>query len=754
MFDENNIPEKEMAELSKKYMCLYGVNVNLQRAIPFISDGLKPVWRKILFVIYKNYGKGKIKVASAIGDVLKIQPHSDIGMKDVFGRLAQTFSNNVSLLTAHGNAGTAVVGSDAAAPRYWSVSLAKFTLDVLFDEFDGKVNMKPNYDNTSEEPISLPAKFPLILLNGTSGIGYTLSSDIYPYNLSEIADATIKLLKNPQAKVKLIPDSPTGCDIIVRDERTFVMQSSFDIDNINYVITIKNTPYMRYLDDIDNKLREIQDSPNPIKEILDANDESDLINNKIRYIIHCKPCNLYNVINTLFKRVPGFRIVISTSNMLVVDNFRTKEYDVRQILCSWIRNRLIEKRAWFLRRLVSTTTEYNMLEGKSFMLSPENLNKTINIFRSCEARDEIVPSIVKAYNGKVTSSQANYVSELRVYNLTNGEYKKTIKAMESVQKDIDYIRNIIETPNKVCEVIIDEIKTIKHLYGTPRKSKILNLDSNENVNIGVVQILPDGNILFSETENPEHLSSDITPISSDEVCLIDDQGFFLWVDTTHVDHDKPMTMTSIGKSQMGKCVFAASNPDNDLVILTNKGRIKYMPISKIPSNTSRKPLVALNEDEYIVSVLELRDNTSDILVYTSDGMGKRIQISDLNKVLSVEAAGQFILKDYEVSGMFCINSKKPLLVYVTKLGRLRVNQSKFLTSTNKFAEPKPIIKLSAQDDLIAVFCCNKNQCVTLNHADGRVTTVNVESLDISTMAVEPTRPRHVPGVKVIRASLS
>ena len=104
--------------------------------------------------------------------------------------------------------------------------------------------------------------------------------------------------------------------------------------------------------------------------------------------------------------------------------------------------------------------------------------------------------------------------------------------------------------------------------------------------------------------------------------------------------------------------------------------------------------------------------------------------------------------------MFCINSKKPLLVYVTKLGRLRVNQSKFLTSTNKFAEPKPIIKLSAQDDLIAVFCCNKNQCVTLNHADGRVTTVNVESLDISTMAVEPTRPRHVPGVKVIRASLS
>lgn len=758
MVDNNdNIEVVELAPLATNFMMLYGTNINLQRSIPQVQDGLKPVVRRILYLMYKNHRMNKVKVSVAIGELLTIHPHGDQGAGGIFARMAQTFSNNIPLIstTETGNSGNATSGNDFASPRYLDVKLSKFAAEVLFDEFDGKINMKPSYDGTYVEPIVLPAKFPIVLLNGTSGIGYTLSSDIHPYNLSEIADATIKLLKNPSAKVRLVPDLPTGCDIIIKDEFTFIMQSSFDIDNVNYIITIKNTPYLKYLDDIDARLREIQDSPNPIPEILSADDESELIDEKVRYVIRCKPCNLYSVVNTLFKRVPGFRSTISTRNMIVVDsNFRTKEYDIRQILCAWIKNRLIEKRSWFLRELVSATTECNMLEGKSFMLSSKNLDKTVKVFRSCKSKDQIIPSLVKAYDGKVTTSQANYISELRMHQLNEGEYKKTLEKIDEVNEKIEYIRGVVENPEKIRDVIIDEIKTIKSKYGTPRKSKILNTGEKTSVNIGVVQILTDGSILFGETENPEHLSSDVTPISGDHVCLIDERGQFLWVNTNKVEHDKPMTLTSIGKTQMGKCVSVVSNPDNDILILTNLGRIKYMPINRIPSNATRKPIVPLYDDEYIVSILELRDVSSDILVYTNDGYGKRIQTSDLNKVLSVDAAGQFIIKGYTVSGMFTINPNKPLLVYVTRLGRMRVNQSKFLSTTKKFAEPKPIIKLSPQDDLISVFCTNKDQTVTLNHADGRVTTVNVESLGVSTMAIEPTRPKHVPGVKVLRSTLT
>lgn len=758
-YNNPNLTEAELSNISTEYMMLYGINDDLARAIPFVSDGLKPIHRRILYTIYKNYNMDKFSVATAIGQVLKYSPHGDLGLGKIFASLSQPFSNNVPYLVALGNGGNMTSGDDQASPRYLSMHMSEFAKEVFFDEFDGKVNMKPNYDDTAMEPVMLPSKFPTILLNGDIGIGYCLSSTIPPYNLNEVADATIKLLKNPNAKIHLVPDSPTGCDIIVKDDYTFIMQSTFELDPINYTITIKNTPYMKYIDDIDAKLCELQESGTPIPEILSAEEESKLVGKTFvfKYVIRCKPCNLYNIINVLFRRVPGFRTAISTRNMIIVDTaIKTKHYNERQMLCSWIANRLKEKRAWFLRDLVAKSTEYNMLEGKAFLLSKENLNKTIKIFRSCKSKDEIISALVNGYTDKngiaqITTSQANYVKELRMYNLTEDEYNKTIEKMKSVQDRIDYIRNIVDDADKVRNVIIDDIKQIKEKYGTPRKSKIINLDNREANNIGFVQILSDGNVLFSETDNPHSFSSDITPLSGDDVCLIDDLGRFVWININNIEQDKKMTLTSIGKNIMSKCMGAVSNMSNDIVILTNHGRIKYMPINKIPSNASRKPLIPLDTDEEIVSIIELCDTSRDLLVYTNDGLGKRIQISDLNKVNSPDAIGQFILKRDNVSGMFIIDNSKPYLLYVTRLGKLRVNHSKFLTTGKKFGDVKQIIKLSPQDDLIAVYCVTENMECTLYHADTRISTVKISSLGVSTMAEEPKRPKHVPGVKVIRA---
>ena len=755
-YGDANIPDIELGPLAERYMCLYGININLQRAIPQVQDGLKPVQRRFLYQMYRYYRNSKVRVNVIMGDLMKLHPHGDQGLGDTIARMCQTFTNNVPLVEAMGNAGNVTSGDDAAAPRYLDIYLPKFTLDTMFDEFDGKVSMKPSYDDTSVEPFCLPAKFPLILINGTAGIGYTLSSEVPPFNLSEVADATIKLLKNPDAKIKLVPDLPTGCDIIVVNDDTFVMQSSFELDMANYVITIKNTPYLKYLEKIDNDLRAIQMGPNPINEIISADDESQLLENDFRYVIRCKPCNLYKVIDTLFKRVPGFRDGISCRNMVVVDtDFTTKKFNTRQILSSWIDFRLAYKRGWFLRELVEKTSEHDMLQGKLFMLSSKNIDKTIRIFKACKSRDEIIPALVKGYDGKVTTSQANYISELRMWQLNAAEHDKTQKQLEKLNDEITYIRDVVNDPNKIRDVVIEEIKAIKATYGYLRRSKILNLNNNDNVNIGIVQILTDGGIVFAETENPEHLSSDVTPITGDEVCLIDEKGYFIKVNTNKVPHDKPMTLTSIGKHVMGKCVAAVSNMVNNIIMLTNKGRIKYMPINKIPSNATRKPLLPMDSDEYIVSVLEVPETTSsDILIYTNDGLGKRIKTNDLNKVSSVDSIGQFILTGYDVAGMFCIDSKKPYLAYVTRLGRIRINHSKFLITGKKFADPKPIITLSPQDDLIAVFCVDKDKSIILNHADTRVSTVHIESLPVSTMSIPPERPKHIPGIKVIRATIS
>ena len=755
MEENRNLVERELFDLATDSMMLYGVNINLFRAIPQIYDGLKPIHRRILYSMWEKHRDNLVKVATSEGEVLHYSPHGDQGLTGVYARMAQPFSNNVPLLFPDGNCGTPTSGDDYAAERYWDVKISEFTKEVLFKEFDGKVNMMPNYDRSTDEPIYLPAKFPIILLNGVTGIAYTMSCDIPPYNLSEVADATLKLLDNPNAKIRLIPDSPTGCDVMVRDDTTFVFQSCFDVDNMNYTITIRNTPYTKYIRDIQKDVWAIQDSTNPIPELLTCDDESELIEDKLALVFRCKPCNLYTVVNKLFRRVPGLRSVVSTKNMIVVDNvYRTHEYDIRQILLGWIKIRLVEKRNWYLRDLVSKTQKYNILEGKAFMLHPKNIDKTLDIYKKSK-RAEIPLKLVQAYPKKVSTSQANYMKDAHMYEITIDEYEATLKEMEDLDNKIKELKIIVSDPENIKNAIADDIKQIKAKFGVPRRSKIINLDNTERNSVGVVQILTDGSVVFSETENPDHLSSDVTPVSGDQVCLIDDTAQFLWVNTNKVPQGKPVTMTSIGKTMMGRCVSVVSNMSNNILILTNRGRVKYMPIDRIPSNASKKPLIPLEVDEVVVSILELRDESEDILIYTSDGMGKRVKTSELNKVMSVDSIGQFLIKDVNnVSGMFCVNNKKPLLLYVTVLGRTRVNKASLLKEGKKFGEMKSIIRLSPQDDLIAVYCVDPSQTVALQHADSRISTINISSLPVSTMSTPPTREKHVPGVKVVRAVIS
>lgn len=751
----DDIESVELGDISKRYMCLYGWNIILQRAIPMLTDGLKPLHRRIMWALYEKNGGDKMKVAEIQGLTMRYSPHSELNTRFTIAGLVQPFSNNVPLMSADSGFGSSIMGVDIAAARYWEAGISKFAKEVYFKEFDSSVNMKDSYDGKYKEPITFPARFPVILLNGSHGIAYSMSSDILPYNINEVADATIKLLKNPEAKVHLIPDSPTSCDVIKRDDTTFVFQSTYDIDTVNYTISIMNTPPGEYIHEIDKSLRAIQDSPNPIKEIISPDNECELTEDIFKYVIRCKPCNLYQVIETLFRRVPGFRITVSTRNCSVIDpQFKTQYYNERQILLAWIANRLKEKRSWFLRKLVHVQTMYNMYEGKRFMLSPENLNKTIKVFRKCEEEDEIVQALVQAYDGKVSTSQANFVSGLKMSKLTSGEYKKTVEKIEELDEQITNLKAIVNSPDCIRDKVIEDIKMIREKFGHPRRSKILNLKDGMTANISTCQILKDGTVLFSETENPNHFASDVTPINGDEVCLIDQYGKTLWVNVNKVPHDSPIALTAIGKEPMGACIAVIPRSSRSIVMLSNKGRIKLMPIEKIPSNQSRKPLIPLYDGEYLVSILNVDGSSEDLLVYTSDGLGKRFSVTDLNSVGSPDAQGQFIVKDCDVAGIFVLNPNKPYIFYATKLGRVRLNNARFLVAGKKFGGMKPIIKLSAQDDLISVFCTDKDQTVTLYHEDGRVSSVNIDTMDPVTMNTPPAKPKHVPGVRVIRATLS
>ena len=540
------------------------------------------------------------------------------------------------------------------------------------------------------------------------------------------------------------------------------MESVYEIDNTNYTITIKNTPYMKFLDNIDATLREVQRSNNPIPEILDAGEQSDDVSKEFRYVIKCKPCNIQSIVNTLFRRVGGFRASIATSNMTVIDStYHTKNFTVEEILGDWIAQRFIDKRAWFLRDLVEKTTRLNMLEGVEIMLRGKNLEKTINIVKK-NKRSDVIPALVKGYNGEVTSSQAAYVSELPIYRITIDEHDKTVNEIEKLKEKIKWIRKVTDNDDAVLDTIIDDLVQVKTDYPIQRKSKIISGGLNETLQpVGTACILPTGNILLSEMASPELLSSDIKTLSGNIICLVDEYGSFINIDTRTVPHNKELPLQSLGnnKKKLYKCIGILSNPNNYAVILTNKGRIKIIPISSVltsKANIMVKSIVPLDMDETVVSVLEVSNLADDALIYTKDGLGKRIRLSEITLSTTVGACGRFLNSDINnVTGMFIIDGNKPLILYISNLGRLRVNHAKYLVAGKKYSELKTIIELSERDDLIAVFCCDDKQTVTLYLDNGKQLNVRIDSLGISTINTPPVKAKGLSGrTTVIRASIT
>lgn len=800
--------EEEMLDLATNYMALYGVNVNMARAIPFIKDGLKPIHRRILFALYKFHGDSLVRTSVLMGDVGKLSPHGDLSLNATIAKMCQKFSNNVTYLDGHGNTGNVTTGDDFAADRYYSVKMSKFSKEVFFGEFDGKINMMPSYDGSFEEPFTLPAKFPTVLLNGTSGIGYTLSSDLPPYNLNEVADATIKIinfdkefrkvanaytkkhrnevseylsyapnvynvmtvkdsvfkelgLKKP--KIRLIPDSPTGCNVFIRDADKYTMESVYEIDNVNYTITIYNTPYLVYIDDLDKSLRTLQESPNAIPEIIAAEEESKNIKEGMKYVIHCKPCNVQNVVNKLFKKIGGFRSNFITTNMTVIDStYHTKLFNVGQILGDWISQRFEDKRAWLLRDLVAKTTRLNMLEGKAYMLSGKNLERTVNVFKNSRNKLNTIENLVKEYKGRVTSSQAAFIAELKMYHITQEEHANTLAEIKKVEEDIEFIKNAVNNDDAVQDLIISDLMDIKKNYGEPRRSKIISPNNDEASAVGTVHILPDGNVIFAATDNLEALSSDIKPINGNMVCLIDNNGYGVWVDTRKVQHNVSLPLIALGNKKMDKCIASISNVDNLLILLTNYGRIKGVTIRSLISNHGvSKIVMPLDPGETLVSALEVPNNSDDILIYTKDGKGKRIAIKDISIIKSTYAGtslGRTIVKDPSIdniSGMFVLNSKKPLICYVTNLGRMRINHAKYLVTGKKYDDLKPLIELCSLDDLQNVFCCDDHQIVTLYTDNGKSVSIPISTLGISTINTPPVKAKGLSGrVKIIRSSIT
>ena len=511
MLDKTNVVEIDAVHEMKKSFIAYAMAVNVSRAIPDVRDGLKPVHRRILFAMNElglTSDKPFRKCALIVGDVLgKYHPHGDSSVYDALVRLAQDFSIRCTLVDGHGNFGS-VDGDPAAAYRYTEARLSKIA-DEMTRGIDKKtVDFYPNFDDTREQPVVLPSRFPNLLVNGSDGIAVGMATSIPPHNLGEVIDGTVALLENPEIDIDGLmeyipaPDYPTGAYImggggIKKAYRTgrgnCIIRAKAEIEeNENggkSKITITEIPYQV------NKARLIENMADLVKQkkiegISDIHELSD--KDGMRIVVDVKKdANPQVVLNMLYKHT---QLQISHSMiMLALVEGTPKVLNLKQILEEYVKHQ---------KDVIVRRTQYDLdkaLEREHILLglvkALTNIDEVIDTIKKSSDRQSAIENLMS--NFELSDKQAIAILEMRLQRLTALEVEKIQEELAELEKMIEDLRDILAKPQRVVEIIKTELLEIKDKYNDKRRSEI----TYDYSDIDIEDLIEVEDVILSITHN-------------------------------------------------------------------------------------------------------------------------------------------------------------------------------------------------------------------------------------------------------------
>lgn len=485
MLEKTNIINVDAEKEMKTSFIAYAMAVNVSRAIPDVRDGLKPVHRRILFDMNElglTSDKPYRKCALIVGDVLgKYHPHGDSSVYDALVRLAQDFSIRCTLVDGHGNFGS-VDGDPPAAYRYTEARLSKIAAEMIRDIDKKTVDFYPNFDDTREQPVVLPSRYPNLLVNGSDGIAVGMATSIPPHNLGEVIDGTIALLDDPDIDIEDLmryipaPDYPTGAYIlggtgIKTAYRTgkgnCIIRAKAEIEenhNGKSRIIITEIPYQV------NKAKLIENMADLVKQkriegISDIHEQSD--KDGMRIVVDVKKdANAQVVLNTLYKHT---QLQISHSMiMLALVDGTPKILNLKQILEEYVKHQksVIVRRTQF--DLDKDLEKEHILLGLVKALT--NIDEVIETIKKSSDRAVAITNLTSKF--ELSEKQAIAILEMRLQRLTALEVEKIQNDLAELEKEIADLRDILANPQRVINIIKDELLEIKAKYDDPRRSEI------------------------------------------------------------------------------------------------------------------------------------------------------------------------------------------------------------------------------------------------------------------------------------------
>ena len=630
LYPDQKIIQSELVHEMQTSYIEYAMSVIVGRALPDVRDGLKPVHRRILYAMYEDNltsDKPFKKSATCVGDVLgRYHPHGDASVYDAMVRLAQDFSMRYMLVDGHGNFGS-VDGDPPAAYRYTEARLSKIANEMLRDIDKDTVDWDPNFDETRREPRVLPCRFPNLLVNGSSGIAVGMATNIPPHNLTEVINACVCVLENPDATLSDLmqhvtgPDFPTRGIIVGRSGiraayatgrgrivvRARTETETWGHDRIRIIVT--ELPYQV------NKRQLIQNISEQVRDkkldgISGLRDESD--RNGMRIVIELKKdANTQVVLNRLFAQTQ-MQTTFAVNMLALVDNqSQPKILSLRHILDEYLtfQEEIIVRRTKF--DLKKALERAHLLEG--LLIAEENIDEVIRIIR--ESYDDAKENLMQRFS--LSDVQAQAILDMRLKALQGLECEKLQNEYDELEKRIAYFRELLADPEKVKAVLRDELIAIRDKYGDERKTEIQDIEDD----IDIEDLIEEEQCVFTLSHG-----GNIKRVPVDEY-------------TAQKRGGKGVRAATLRDEDYVDTVFTASTHDY-ILFFTNRGRCYRKKGYLIPEagRTARGVnivnFIQVEKDEKVNAMLHVRemDDDSFLVFATRSGTVKRMPLSALRNI--------------------------------------------------------------------------------------------------------------------------
>ena len=675
MLEKTNVVDIELESEMKKSFIAYAMAVNVSRAIPDVRDGLKPVHRRILFDMNElglTSDKPFRKCALIVGDVLgKYHPHGDSSVYDALVRLAQNFSIRCTLVDGHGNFGS-VDGDPPAAYRYTEARLSKIANEMIRDIDKKTVDFYPNFDDTREQPVVLPSRYPNLLVNGSDGIAVGMATSIPPHNLGEVIDGTVALLDNPDIDIDELmeyipaPDYPTGAVIMGRSgikkayrtgKGNAIIRSKVEIEEMNNGksrLIITEIPYQVNKANLIISIADLV-KQKKIEGISDIHEQSD--REGMRIVIEIKKeFNPQVVLNLLYKHT---QLQVSNSMiMLALVDGTPRILNLKEILEEYVKHQ---------KSVIVRRTRYDLDKAlerehivKGLVIAQANIDEVVAIIRKSPDRATSAQRLMERF--ELSEKQVNAILDMRLHRLNQLAVHELQEELDELDKQIADLKNILETPQRVVDIIKTELLEIKDKYNDPRRSELsydysdIDIEDLIDEEDLIVSVTHDGyikrmgvdeyrvqkrggiGVTAHKTKEEDFVENVIATNTHDFIMFFTNKG--------KVYRCKGYQIPETGKNSKGRAIVNLLNLDAGeevnayvsvprdmkegyLVMATKEGLIKKTALEEFERiQTNGKIAISLVGEDELISV-QLTDGTDEILMASSGGKCIRFKEEDV-----------------------------------------------------------------------------------------------------------------------------